>query len=150
MRASDRDRDAVAERLAAALSEGRLALAEYEQRLDTAMSAQTMGELEPLTADLPEQSAAAPAPEERATGGAGEVSPWREWLDEWRYWLGGAIIMTGIWAVTSVVGGRPLQFWPLIPLGIWAAVLVAGLVWPDDEKKSGKKKNGEKAAGTDA
>ncbi|WP_157515850.1 DUF1707 SHOCT-like domain-containing protein, partial [Nocardiopsis trehalosi] len=43
MRASDADRDACAERLAIALQEGRLDLAEYERRLDTAMRAVVLG-----------------------------------------------------------------------------------------------------------
>ncbi|MFC7330131.1 DUF1707 SHOCT-like domain-containing protein [Marinactinospora rubrisoli] len=135
MRASDRDREAVAERLATALSEGRLDLAEHEKRLTAAMSARTVGQLRPLTADLPEQPPEAAV--ERSAGHAG--SSWREWFDEWRYWLGGAVVMIGIWAVTSLSEGSPQRFWPLIPLGIWAAVIIAGLFWPDEDGKRDRK-----------
>ncbi|MFC3999111.1 DUF1707 domain-containing protein [Nocardiopsis sediminis] len=137
LRASDADRDAVAARLSTALSEGRLDLAEYNLRLDAAMSARTQGELVPLTTDLPAASAAEPdpaAPVDLAETGAGKApSGWRNWLNEWRHWLGGAVIMVGIWGVTSVADGRPQEFWPLIPLGIWAAVLIAMPFLPGDE-----------------
>ncbi|UNO41147.1 DUF1707 domain-containing protein [Streptomyces sp. MST-110588] len=62
MRAADTDREAVAERLRDAVAEGRLSLEELEERLDAAYTAKTLGELEPLIADLPE---AAPAPGRR-------------------------------------------------------------------------------------
>ncbi|ASU86156.1 DUF1707 domain-containing protein [Nocardiopsis gilva YIM 90087] len=132
MRAADADRDAVAQRLASALSEGRLDLAEYERRLDTAMSATVFGELEPLTADLPTSQQPDREPVDLAAVGAENYapSPWREWFDEWRWWLGGAIIMTGIWGVSSLRDGEFTHFWPAIPLGIWAAVLLAHLVFP--------------------
>ncbi len=51
--ASDTEREAVAERLSAALGEGRLDLAAFEERSGAAMHARTRGELARLTADLP-------------------------------------------------------------------------------------------------
>jgi hypothetical protein len=140
MRASDADRDACAERLAIALQEGRLDLAEYERRLDTAMRAVVLGDLRSLTADLPPPPPPAVAdPPESALTAAGRgtlVSPWKDWVDEWRWWLGGAVIMTGIWGVTSVMSEGLLPFWPLVPLGIWAAILVAAAIWPDENSGS--------------
>ncbi|WP_156726655.1 DUF1707 SHOCT-like domain-containing protein [Streptomyces apocyni] len=53
LRASDTDRERVAERLRDAVAEGRLDMEEFEQRLDAAYKARTYGELEPLTRDLP-------------------------------------------------------------------------------------------------
>ena len=53
LRASDADRDAVAERLRAAAVEGRLEPDELEQRLHTAFRARTYGELNGLLGDLP-------------------------------------------------------------------------------------------------
>lgn len=124
VRASDEDRDAIAGRLSAALSEGCLDLSEYERRLDLAMRARTLGELTPLTADLPTPR----EPENKKR----ELTPaWRDWMDEWRWWLGGAIIMTGIWGVTSISSQTLLPYWPFIPLGIWATILLAAAVWPD-------------------
>lgn len=143
MRASDADRDAVAQRLASALSEGRLDLQEYEERLDRTMSAKTHGELVPLTADLPveqEQPAQVPAQQgstdvdERS---AGPAAVRRKHLNEWRDWAGGATIMIGIWGVTSVMAGGFHAFWPAIPLGIWAVILLAGLIMPDRDRQKG-------------
>jgi hypothetical protein len=51
LRASDADRDRVAERLRAAAGEGRLTADELEERLERAFSARTGAELEPLTSD---------------------------------------------------------------------------------------------------
>lgn len=53
MRASDTERERIAELLRDAVAEGRLEMDEFEQRLDTAYKARTHGELEPLVQDLP-------------------------------------------------------------------------------------------------
>ncbi|MEU6506576.1 DUF1707 domain-containing protein [Streptomyces sp. NPDC046942] len=60
LRASDADRERVAEVLRDALAEGRLDMAEFEERLEAAYKARTYGELTPITRDLP--AATAPAP----------------------------------------------------------------------------------------
>jgi hypothetical protein len=53
LRAADSDREAVAATLGRALSEGRLAVDEYEERLAKAYAARTYGALWALVADLP-------------------------------------------------------------------------------------------------
>jgi hypothetical protein len=53
VRASDADRDAIAERLRQAAVEGRLEPDELEERLHTALRARTYGELDRLVVDLP-------------------------------------------------------------------------------------------------
>lgn len=58
MRASDADREQVAERLRHATAEGRLLADELEQRLGVALSARTYGELDALVSDLPGGGAA--------------------------------------------------------------------------------------------
>ena len=55
MRASDADRDRVAEVLREAYAEGRLDAAEHTERIDAAYTAKTLGELAPLLADLPQR-----------------------------------------------------------------------------------------------
>ncbi|MFF2654042.1 DUF1707 domain-containing protein [Streptomyces sp. NPDC058045] len=60
LRASDADRERVAEQLREAMAEGRLDLEEFGERLDQAYRARTYGELAPLTRDLP--GAGGPAP----------------------------------------------------------------------------------------
>jgi hypothetical protein len=53
LRASDSDREQVAERLRHATAEGRLNAHELEERLQTLFAARTYGELNALLADLP-------------------------------------------------------------------------------------------------
>jgi hypothetical protein len=63
LRASDADRDRTAGVLASALAAGRLTHAEHADRLDAAYAAKTLGDLMPLTRDLPaeDQDGAGPA-----------------------------------------------------------------------------------------
>jgi hypothetical protein len=56
LRASDADRERVAEVLRAAAGDGRLTLDELDERLDAVYAAKTYAELEPITHDLPENS----------------------------------------------------------------------------------------------
>ena len=139
MRAADADRAAVAERLGAAHTEGRLTLADYDERLRDAYAATTYGDLERLTADLPAvvpgTSAAEIADDEQAL----RKAEWAEWTNEWRSWLGGAIVMFGIWGVVSLATGSFQWPWPVIPVGIWAVILLASLVDGDDRAKRAKK-----------
>jgi hypothetical protein len=52
LRASDADRDRIVEQLHAAVADGRLDSAEFDERLDAALAARTLDALAPLTADL--------------------------------------------------------------------------------------------------
>jgi uncharacterized protein DUF1707 len=52
LRASDADRDRVIELLRAAVADGRLDQAEFDERLDAALAARTIDALAPLSADL--------------------------------------------------------------------------------------------------
>lgn len=71
MRASDADRDHITGILAAATAEGRLDIAEFEDRLGVALSARTHDELADLVADLPPPGSPVrpdtPAPHHRAS-----------------------------------------------------------------------------------
>ncbi|WP_285503037.1 DUF1707 domain-containing protein [Actinokineospora sp. NBRC 105648] len=55
MRASNDDRERFAKVLHDAMAEGRLTVAELEERLDIVYAAKTFGELEPLVRDIPGQ-----------------------------------------------------------------------------------------------
>ncbi|GAA3737721.1 DUF1707 SHOCT-like domain-containing protein [Streptomyces tremellae] len=57
-RASDAEREQVAERLREAVAEGRLDMAEFDERLGLAYGARTHGELVPLVRDLPQPGTA--------------------------------------------------------------------------------------------
>ncbi|WP_371503392.1 DUF1707 domain-containing protein [Kitasatospora sp. NBC_00374] len=56
LRASDADRERVAELLRDAYAEGRLTVEEHSERIEAAYGARTFGELVPLTRDLPAHS----------------------------------------------------------------------------------------------
>lgn len=57
LRASDADRERVAEALREAYAEGRITSEEHSERVDAVYAAKTLGELVPLTRDLPSHSA---------------------------------------------------------------------------------------------
>ena len=65
LRASDDERNAVADKLSRHYAEGRLDEVEFKSRLDTAMSATTRGDLHGLFHDLPPLSSAPPPPPPR-------------------------------------------------------------------------------------
>ncbi|RPF33824.1 DUF1707 domain-containing protein [Streptomyces sp. TLI_185] len=62
LRASDADRERVAEVLRDALAEGRLDMEEFEERLEATYKARTYGELTPITRDLPVAGVTPPPP----------------------------------------------------------------------------------------
>lgn len=68
MRASDRDRERVVQALQEQVGEGRLTLAEFEERSGQAYDAKTVGELRKLTDDLPVEPLAPP----------GGLAPWQQ------------------------------------------------------------------------
>ncbi|MGH3375801.1 MAG: DUF1707 SHOCT-like domain-containing protein [Actinoallomurus sp.] len=65
MRASDADRDRVADQLREALAEGRLTAEEHAERLDAVYAAKTYADLAPIVHDLP-ATGGIPAPEDPA------------------------------------------------------------------------------------
>lgn len=80
MRASDADRDRVADILREALAEGRLTPEEHGERLEALYKSKTMGELVPITRDLPvphdpDRPAPAPAPGPQSLAPARAESP---------------------------------------------------------------------------
>jgi hypothetical protein len=125
VRARDTDRDTTIEALGDALAEGALDTAEYDRRLQQAMAATTVDQLAALTADLP-VSRASLAKQDAARRDADK----REWFNEWGYWAGGAVIMTGIWGYSSLQAGELKFYWPVAPLAIWAAILISYAIWP--------------------
>ncbi|UNO41642.1 DUF1707 domain-containing protein [Streptomyces sp. MST-110588] len=136
IRVSDQDREGALAVLSAALSEGRLDVKEHAARSQLALEARTSEELTELTADLP----APPLTREER-----DRADLREWLAEWRYWLGGGVILSAIWGVQCLKDHELRFYWPLAPLGIWAAVLVAIALWPrgkGDQEKGGQGKGG--------
>jgi hypothetical protein len=62
LRASDADRERVAKVLHDAMGEGRLTIDELDERLRSVYQAKTLGDLVPMTADLPKASSPSPLP----------------------------------------------------------------------------------------
>nr|WP_228084019.1 DUF1707 domain-containing protein [Streptomyces sp. MA3_2.13] len=79
VRASDADRDRIADILREALAEGRLEPEEHAERLDALYRSKTIGELEPLISDLPagQRPSAGPsvAPPHPGPAGVGQRGP---------------------------------------------------------------------------
>jgi Domain of unknown function (DUF1707) len=152
IRASDHDRDRTANVLREHHAVGRLDAEEFNERLDKAFSAKTMGELEALTADLP---AVDPYPlptssmSHHYTGGTGlpassvlgamsrgegRFSP--AWQAAWGSWLGTALLLIVIWVLTGA--GYP---WPLWVIGPWGCLLAGRWIFgshPEGEGRPGR------------
>jgi hypothetical protein len=60
LRASDFDRDVAADMLCAAVADGRISLAELDQRLENVLSARTLREIARVMSDLPSHGRPAP------------------------------------------------------------------------------------------
>jgi hypothetical protein len=130
LRAADADRDAVADRLRVAHTEGRLTVEEFQQRLDGAFAARTMGDLAALTRDLPARPAeTARTGDEAQPSRAVRPRPTRPPLAVvWGSWLTAVLVCTAIWAVVSLSEGDAGYFWPVWVAGPWGAVLLARTV----------------------
>ena len=126
MRAGDKDRQAIADRLKDALNEGRLDIGEYDERLQKTYAAKTYADLDALLADLPstvphQQSQVAPY--RQAAGPPQPVAPEQQRSNHPLAWIGpyGGVVLVCvlIWAFSSVSAGHLTYFWPvwtLIPL----------------------------------
>lgn len=125
IRVGTAEREATAARLNEAFEEGRLTLAEHDERLSACFSAVTRADLRVLVEDLPESIDIAPnegalEPRPRAKPPANERSQ-KEMLSAiWVPWSGVAVLVTMIWLLT----GDLTYFWPIWVIGPWGAVNV--------------------------
>ena len=135
VRASDDDREVVAERLRVAHTEGRLTVGEFGERLDATYAARTHADLVPLTRDLPAMPAAQPRTGDeplpaRRTGGP----PGRVMRAAWATWTTAVLINVVIWAAVSLSAQEWIYFWPMWVAGPWGAVLLAGTLFGRDRR----------------
>jgi hypothetical protein len=141
MRAADADRQAVAEKLRAALDEGRLDLHEYDERLQRAYAAKTYGDLDGLLRDLP---VSVPVP--RAAADDAPVvrdDATRRWLTHvWGSYVPVVAITTAIWLISSIAARDLLYFWPVWVAGPWGLLLIwqtiSGLTEQEPQKWQAK------------
>lgn len=101
MRASDAERERVAEALREAVAEGRLDMDEFEQRLDAAYKARTHGELEPIVSDLPVPGAVVASSAGLSPAARGASSP-----VDWSRRIGGPATSTGAFAFWGGFGRK--------------------------------------------
>ncbi len=126
MRAADSDRERVAERLRSAHSEGRLDLTEFDQRVQQAWESRTYGELEALTADLPQtQRYAKPIPREGVPAER-EQHPRSGRRGAVAAWASASAINLVIWAIISLTTMSWIYPWWVWVAGPWGAMLLAG------------------------
>jgi len=135
-RASDADRDRTVAALREHLAAGRLTVEEFDERMNQAYAAKTLGELDSLMADLPEtdpgqlpdapahRSAARPPLARRRPPGSiearrGRFSP--AWRTTGGAWLAISLVLFVIWLASGASGG-PWFLWVALAL---AAVLLA-------------------------
>jgi hypothetical protein len=136
LRASNADREQVAQRLRGALDEGRLNLHEYDERLRQTYSARTYAELNALMTDLPGPVPGQPARIVPATPGAPVPGPdgrypgaTGRWIAlHWAPWVGPVLICTAIWGISSIATGHLIYFWPFWVAVPWGIMLLVGMV----------------------
>jgi len=122
IRVSDAERNAVAERLGAHYSDGRLDQAEFDERISRAMAAKTRGDLEGLFDDLPDPEPAG------ASGTGGPVDPSVPYRVRRRH--GGPvrpILFVALIIALAVAVGHTVAT-VFIPW-FWVAVFVAAIVF---------------------
>jgi hypothetical protein len=117
LRAGNADREQVVTRLHKAFEEGRLDVTELDERIAAAYAAKTMGELVPLTADLPSSQTPARVsnlPAKPATDREVERGTQRAAIGGT---LGLFLVNVIIWAAVSLGSGDLVYFWP-----VWTAI----------------------------
>ncbi|MFB9660817.1 DUF1707 domain-containing protein [Glycomyces mayteni] len=143
LRISNADRDKAIEQLRAALDEGRIDLAEFDERSQAAYGAKTNAELDLIFEDLPggrpkesevvpageAAPATASAPAERRRGGLRRIPALQGLITV-------GLITTGVWFATWIGSGEPTYFWPIWPilgLGIATVLQVVNLGFGGDD-----------------
>ena len=120
VRASDADRDRVLDVLRDAAADGRLTAAEFDERMQAALSSRTLGELAVLTADLQPRPGVAPAQAEDVVR-----------IDQ----RGGSVRRAGGWVVPRRLELRPS--WSDVTLDFTEAVIVADTLVIDVHMRGG-------------
>jgi hypothetical protein len=140
LRASDADRERTAQLLREHHAVGRLTAEEFNSRVDKALEARTLGELDELLADLPaidlyQLPSAGIRPTRR--GGSGprlraDGAPLPSLDATWGGWVLGSALLVVVWVVIAIqLGG--LAWAPVVrtdhrPVGGWPGAQVAGPV----------------------
>ena len=136
IRASDADRDRVAALLREHHAAGRLTAEEFHERMDAALNARTLGELDELMADLPaidlyqlpdaSLRRAPPRPGQSLlpadSGGHDGLARFAPGTVAMGAWAVVTSALVAIWAVAAVVGGGTWFPW-------WALIAIPWIWW---------------------
>ncbi|GLZ50791.1 DUF1707 domain-containing protein [Actinomycetospora sp. NBRC 106378] len=132
VRVSDAEREQVAERLVAAHGEGRLTLAEYDERVRAAHAAVVRDDLTPLLADLPRSAAPArPAPTRRREPALPAMpmappGPCGSGRGAVAVWATVSLVNVVIWLAVSVGTAAVVYPWWIWVAGPWGVALALG------------------------
>ncbi|QIS14621.1 DUF1707 SHOCT-like domain-containing protein [Nocardia arthritidis] len=114
-RASDAERERVVRLLGRHMADGRIDLAEYDQRVARVYATATREELSVVLSDLPRLKDSVAQRNSR-------VPIWQR--IEGGSWLGVSVLVLVIWGAISLGVGSLTYFWPMWVIGPWGAVLV--------------------------
>jgi Domain of unknown function (DUF1707) len=140
MRASDADRDRVAAALREHCAQGRIDIDELNDRLEGVYSAQTIGDLQRVTNDLPEEDMyELPVPAWRhsspARGMAGGSLYHSSMRAGWATYATVNLVCIVIWLLTAVPSGVWYPWWIWVA-GPWGALMLAGQIFgPHDDRR---------------
>ncbi|SEG32861.1 protein of unknown function [Thermomonospora echinospora] len=134
MRASDADRDRVAESLREHCAVGRITVDELQERLEAVYVSKTFGELSRVTADLPEEDLyERPVPARGAASATVAKRPQGELAQRgmravWATWAMVSAINFTVWLALALTGEVVYPWWIWVA-GPWGAVLLAGTLF---------------------
>ncbi|GAB1644920.1 DUF1707 domain-containing protein [Krasilnikovia sp. MM14-A1259] len=115
MRAADSDRQQIADRLKMSLDEGRLSLAEYDDRVREAYAARTYADLLVLVNDLPEPGLSAADVSARRAAEARRAArrlP-TALMVLWTVWGALAAVNVAVWLIVAATVGTDVYVWPV-------------------------------------
>jgi hypothetical protein len=145
LRIGNAEREQVVQRVHDAFAEGRLEAEELQQRLDAVYRAKTLGELTPLTADLPAARSTPAAPSGPLRAARPQLPAPRRRVPTalrvlWIVWVTAVAVNVATWLVLCVTSGDLIYAWPLWVAGpAGAALLVLTIVLSRDEPGAGSR-----------
>jgi hypothetical protein len=131
MRASDSERETVVGQLRDAHGEGRLTLAEFDERVQAVWAARTYGELGEITADLPSARPAvlpAEGPPEQVRLMQRPSGQHRAMRIVIGAWLTVSVINFVIWGLVCLTSGGWIYPWWVWVAGPWGAAILASRI----------------------
>ncbi|TDD75719.1 DUF1707 domain-containing protein [Actinomadura darangshiensis] len=137
VRASDADRDRVAVSLREHCAEGRITMDELQERLDAVYGAKTLGQLQEVTSDLPEEDLyQLPVPASQAKSTASPARPDLAALAPqrmramWGAWATVSAINVTVWLIILITSGAVYPWWIWVA-GPWGAILLMRTIFGD-------------------